>query len=166
MTATTQTISDVTCLIQQETLLLVSLTDILKEEKKALCLRQPDVLTQNAKQKAQLIIELEKFSTIRSMILTNSGFENSKQGWATLLDDLKSQGTSLDTEWSTLRSLIQKTHDLNLVNAKIVNRTKLSTERFLSIFKGKSEAPELYNQLGSKSSKIKAYTVQAPVVKA
>ncbi len=162
---TAQLATTVRSLIEQETAATVALINSLEEEKKALSTRDSPGLHKCVEIKAKTIVTLEQLSKYRLNILAAHGLDSSNEAWNVLLQTLaKGSDSDILDKWNQLKVLAKRSYELNQVNGKIVNRTRQTVQRLLTILRGQPDSVDLYDQLGRSTNRQRG--VSGPVVKA
>ncbi len=150
-------------LIEEARTLLAQLDEILLQERESIKERTPSDLEQLLKNKKLLLEALEHNNIERSKVLTAAGFEVSESGAQSYFKQQSSSDSiKLSEAWDVLKTSLEKCKNANLVNGKIINRSRQQVDLLLDIMRGQSNSPRLYTQAGSSS----AISRQQPLAKA
>lgn len=124
---------------------------LLIQERDLLTQREQEALPALIETKNQHLDNLNTHAKERSAILTSLGFSPDANGWHKLLvSDTKL--AVLEPSWQKLQDSIQECKRLNEINGKLMGRSQQTIKHLLSLIRGQTTAPELYNASGSTSS--------------
>ncbi len=145
MTASPDTLR---AMLEQDTRLIEQLQTLLEQERELLESRQHQPLEALIEAKNPILEQLGEHSRQRQNWLQQAQLSTDQQGWLNLL------GASPDTQtliepWQNLTERFAACQELNEINGKIVGRSRQTLGQLLSILRGQSGGPQLYNAQGS-----------------
>lgn len=145
--------SDLQHLLEDDQRKLDFLCEVLQEERKALELRDLEQLGELLKKKQTILSSIEFNDTQRRSLLLQAGVP---AGQSSIVQLKKLLQNSTDVQALALLESIeirlQQCRELSEINNVIVHRSKLNTEKALSILRGSDAMATLYNSHGSTQS--------------
>jgi len=149
--------------LQEASTLLDQLTQLLHEERASLA-QSNTALTQTILQrKTQLLAELEQNTQQRNQLLVSQGFPANEAGAQDFLKSLPQSIAKTCTEkWRSLEQALENCKAENLVNGKIIHRSRQQVDVLLNLIQGNKGAGKIYNNSGQAKSVI----AQHPLAKA
>ncbi|OFE11565.1 hypothetical protein PHACT_13575 [Pseudohongiella acticola] len=139
-------------ILENDRLQLDTLADLLASEKTCLEQRDLDKLNALLTQKQSVLAQIERNDHTRRQLLTQAGVPAAQ----TNLQNLKRiLGKGGENEFTVLlegiESRLQHCRELSETNSIIVHRSRLNTERALSILRGPATLSGLYTSHGNKT---------------
>jgi flagellar biosynthesis/type III secretory pathway chaperone len=129
------------------------LLECLEAERSALTRRDLDLLEKTTRGKIQYTRKLEELEAQREALVTELGFA---PGPDTLLDCFKSlpQAETLSHLWKQVLDNTEACQAGNLTNGGILESSRQHVEQALSILRGQSGTPSLYDPNGDTSANL------------
>ena len=136
-------------ILQGELAMLARLEVVLGLEMSALERRDIDALTENTKEKQDLISSIEKLGRERRALLQGAGVATDKEAVQALVE----AEPALRGQWSELESVLLRCQQQNQINGILLEKGKQQTRRLLGILlgEGNRKETELYDARGSTS---------------
>lgn len=131
------------------------LLELLKNERKALETRNYDDYQQTISAKQSLLAQLEDHSNSRQQLLHQAGFSDE----ATILSVADQQAPIVADAWRKLGEQWQRCQQLNEINDRIAQRTKLVVAQTLDLLRGQTGQTRLYTGKGNTSSATGGRTI-------
>jgi len=140
-------------ILEQEIQCTGHLLECLEAERSALTRRDLDLLEKTTRGKIQYTRQLEELEQQRAALVTELGFVS---GPDTLLDCFKSlpQADNLLHLWKQVLDNTQACQAGNLTNGGILESGRQHVEQALSILRGQSGTPSLYDTTGGTSANL------------
>ncbi len=140
-------------ILAQEALCTGRLLEYLEAERSALSRRDLELLEQTTRAKIQYTRQLEELEAQREALVRELGFAS---GPDTLLDCFKSlpQADKLIQLWKQVLDNTQACQTGNLTNGGILESNRQHVEQALSILRGQSGTPSLYDPNGDTSANL------------
>src|SRR5690554_6274333 len=140
---------DLTSLLESAHQRLETLMELLHAEKSCLENRDLEQLAQLLETKQQLMSAIEQSDQQRRQLLEKAGLAPSQTGFAALGALVEKTGDRQTVELlASIESRLQQCRDLNEVNRVIVHRSRLNTQRVLSLLRGTDAQQGLYDNHG------------------
>ena len=130
---------------EQDTPITTQLLDLLQREREALEQRDYDTFQKIIGQKKQLISELELHSLVRQQLLNAAGFTDESN----TLDTVDVQAPTVANAWRHLGEQWKRCQELNDINERIAQRTRLVVSQVLDLLRGQTNQPKLYTSKGN-----------------
>ena len=148
-------------LMGQEVACLDGLQDVLTQEYEELKSRRADALESLARDKQQLISQLEQCSLQKIQLLQQAGVSADKAGLEAFLSSVdKSLRGDVTDEWEQIREKLVACQQQNQLNGMIIEGKQRSGYQALAILTGRQlQQNELYNQKGASDSILDARTL-------
>lgn len=121
------------------------LLTLLQNERKALEIRNYDEFQDIIGKKQALLATLENHAKIRQQILQNAGFNDE----ATTLKAADQQAPTVAKAWRLLGEQWANCQELNEINERIANRTRLVVSQILDLLRGQNTKEKLYDGKGN-----------------
>lgn len=142
--------TDLTSLLESDHQRLETLIELLHAEKACLENRDLEQLARLLESKQQLMSAIEQSDQQRRHLLEKAGLAPGQTGFAALGKILATTDDHQTTELlASIESRLQQCRDLNEVNRVIVHRSRLNTQRVLSMLRGTEPQQTLYDSHGS-----------------
>jgi flagellar biosynthesis/type III secretory pathway chaperone len=144
--------------MRQEAACLDCLQDVLSQEYEQLKSRGVDALESLARDKQQLITQLEQFSQQTAQLLQQTGATADKAGLEYFLLSMEEslRGVVID-EWEQMHEKLFKCQQQNQLNGMIIEGKQRNAHQALAILTGRQTPQnELYNQKGASESSLDA----------
>lgn len=135
-------------MLEQDTVLIEQLQALLEQERELLESRQHQPLEALIEAKNPILQQLGEHSQQRQNWLQQAQLSTDHQGWLTLLS-ASSATETLIGPWQDLNERFAACQELNEINGKIIGRSRQTLGQLLSILRGQSGGPQLYNAQGS-----------------
>ncbi|MCK5639615.1 MAG: flagellar protein FlgN [Gammaproteobacteria bacterium] len=144
--------------MRQEVDCLDCLQDILTQEYEHLKSRRVEALESLARDKQQLIIQLEQFSQQTAQLLQQTGATADKAGLEDFLSSMeKSLREVMLDEWEQMHEKLFECQQQNQLNGMIIEGKQRNATQALAILTGRQVPQnELYNQKGASESPLDA----------
>lgn len=138
-------------LLESDRAQLGSLAELLQAEKTCLEQRDLDTLNTLISQKQSVLASIENNDHVRRKLLQQAGVP-ADQTNLTHLKRLLGKGGNNDFTalLDSIESRLQQCRELSEVNSIIVHRSRLNTQRTLSILRGPATLADLYTSHGNK----------------
>ncbi len=130
-------------LLQAQQSVLAELNALLEDEATVLREREPARVEELASSKLNIVQTLERQGGQLSSLLLRQGLQPGAEGVRQLMD-----GLSLSDHWQQCVSLLQKCQQHNAVNGGLIEASRGSNERILSLLQGQTLSPRLYGSTG------------------
>ncbi|MDC3332607.1 flagellar protein FlgN [bacterium] len=130
--------------LQQDAPLTHKLIELFTNEKKALESRDYALFQQLSEQKQLLIGQLEQQAKQRQQLLAHASMSEK-----TALEQARQQQPALAKQWLQLSEDWKKCQEMNEVNERVAQRTKLVVSKMLDMLRGQNNQQRLYTQQGS-----------------
>lgn len=147
--------ADINSTFEQDLPTTEALLDLLQRERKALETRHYDDYQQIISSKESLLAQLEQHASIRQQLLQQAGFNDE----STTLSTADSQAPAVATAWRKLGKQWQCCQELNEINERIAQRTKLVVGQVLDLMRGQTGQTRLYTDKGNTSAAIGGRTI-------
>lgn len=135
-------------MLEQDTVLIEQLQTLLEQERELLESRQHQPLEALIEAKNPILQQLGEHSQQRQNWLQQAQLSTDHQGWLTLLSATPATETLIGP-WQDLTERFTACQELNEINGKIIGRSRQTLGQLLSILRGQSGGPQLYNAQGS-----------------
>ena len=144
-------------LLQQDLQATRQLSELLQQEREALKARNHQRQSQLIEAKSQQMAILDGNRKKRERLLSGLGLTATKASWESLLKGASSP--ELPQLWQSLTAEFEACQQANVVNGKMIGRSRQIFGRLLNIMRGQVAAPDLYNQKGSRQSQARSHQV-------
>lgn len=142
--------TDLTSLLESDHQRLETLVELLHAEKVCLENRDLEQLARLLESKQQLMSAIEQSDQQRRQLLEKAGLASGQTGFAALGKILATTDDHQTTELlASIENRLQQCRDLNEINRVIVHRSRLNTQRVLSMLRGTDSQQALYDSHGS-----------------
>ncbi len=149
--------------VEEAKKLLSQLDEILLREREAIRQRDSSDIHQLLQEKTNLLQQLEHNGIERIRMLEEAGFEASDQGVQDYLQQqTPNEAPQLGVAWDGLKASLESCRTANIVNGKIIHRSRQQINLLLDMMRGQSNTPRLYTQTGSNTTAQR----QLPLAKA
>lgn len=145
-------------MIAQDTQSATALKTLLLRERELLERREHDELPSIIEKKDLLLNAIAQSAMQRKNTLNALGLRADSRGWQELLST-QNQLAVAKSPWQQLQSLFEECQELNEINGKMISRSKQTLSKLLSLVRGQTAAPQLYNQTGAASSYRASHSV-------
>lgn len=135
-------------MLEQDASLIEQLQILLEQERELLESRQHEPLEALIEAKNPILEQLGEHSRQRQNWLQHAQLSTDHQGWLTLLAANPANETLIEP-WQNLTERFLACQELNEINGKIIGRSRQTLGQLLSILRGQSGGPQLYNAQGS-----------------
>lgn len=135
-------------MLDQDTSLIAELQTLLERERELLESRQHPQLQALIETKNSILEQLGEHSRQRQNWLQQAQLSADHQGWLTLLAATPTTETLIEP-WQNLTERFAACQELNEINGKIIGRSRQTLGQLLSILRGQTGGPQLYNAQGS-----------------
>jgi len=131
-------------------ILIERLDQALSEERSVLGQRDVERLATVVKHKCELLDALERNSKERRGLLASHNVAPTEAGFKQYLATLPAAiAGTLETHWNNVELKLEQCRDANLVNGKILQRSRQQVQALLEIMRGQDNSPRLYNDSGT-----------------
>lgn len=143
--------------------LLEQLSALLREEREVLA--QSDAAQTHAvvERKSELLNQLQQNTLQRNQLLVSSGYSADELGTQAFLNSLpQNLSRDLTVKWQALEAKLEDCKQENLVNGKIIHRSRQQVNLLLNLLQGNPDGGSIYTDAGQ----AKAVNSQQPLAKA
>jgi flagella synthesis protein FlgN len=134
------------------------LAELLEEERRLLETRQQDKLQQVIDEKAAAIDTLNYHAKERATLLQSLSLPPTLDGWDNFLQR-NTQTLPLRDAWYALSKKVEHCRELNEINGKLIARSQQTVNHLLTLMRGNTPTPSLYNAKGGQSQLTSSFTV-------
>lgn len=144
-------------------LLLDQLIEILHEERNALTQGEASQTHAILERKTQVLAQIDQNAKERNQLLTSLGFSTDEQGTQDFFSTmpLNIADACKDT-WQSLQAKLETCKSENLVNGKVIHRSRQQLNNLFSMLQGNQGNSQIYTDTGQ----AKAVNSQHPLAKA
>jgi flagellar biosynthesis/type III secretory pathway chaperone len=159
MSADIQLDTAVRAILDRDAVAIDTLNSLLLNEREALKKRDATAINELVTRKLDCLKAMELIDRERKLCVRRARAKD----WPSLIAALDpDHKTGIADRWSELVVRLREAAELTEINARIVSRTRHSTERMLAILRGQTEPVGVYDKLG----KTHAYGDVRPIVSA
>lgn len=135
-------------MLEQDISLIDQLQTLLEQERELLESRQHQPLQALIDAKHPILEQLGEHSRQRQHWLQQAQLSSDHEGWVTLLGANPASEVLIEP-WQRLSERFEACQELNEINGKIIGRSRQTLGQLLTILRGQSGGPQLYNAQGS-----------------
>lgn len=133
---------------EQDIPVTAELLEVLKKERQALESRDYDTFKQILADKQALLIPLETHAQVRQQLLREAGFEDEPS----VLTAADVQAPVVARAWRQLKTQWKSCQELNEINERIAQRTRLVVGQMLDMLRGTTGDTKVYDNKGGTQS--------------
>ena len=145
MTAQQGLWADLQSNLQKDFTLTHNLKEMLEKERKALEQRDYNHFNEHLAKKQSLLIELDQNSKFRQQLVNHLGFEDE----SAILQSAANHAPEVATLWQALSSEWKQCQELNEINDRISQRTRLVVSQMLDLLRGQEGNTRTYTAKGN-----------------
>jgi len=139
--------------IDEAAALLDQLYQLLQAERQSLATTDADKTQEILQQKTELLQQLQQSSEQRSQLLTARGFSADEAGVHAFFATLpQPESKTLATQWQALQQKLLACREENLINGKVIHRSRRQIESLLDTLRGKDSHQRIYTGSGEAKS--------------
>lgn len=137
-------------LIREERRVVGDLVAVLEQEREALTARDVIAIENVTREKTLLLDTVERASAARTAWTREAGMDPAGDEFEAFIASpvVHARAPELATAWEDLCSALRVAHRENLVNGRIISRSRQSLGQLLNILRGQVDTPRLYGRGG------------------
>ncbi len=141
-------------LLRNETRAVERLVVLLGQERDALTGRDIDAIERVTQAKIEQIGQVEHASAARESWARTAGVAFEGRAFEQLVTDMANAANDAELVevWEKLREAMREAHRENLVNGRVISRSRQTLSHLLDILRGQVDAPRLYGRAGQTGS--------------
>lgn len=148
--------------MQEASDMLDQLIQVLQEERDSLAQNNTALTQTILERKTQLLANLEKNAQQRNQLLQSEGFPADENGTQAFFKSLtQSAAKACADKWRNLEQKLENCKVENLINGKIIHRSRQQVDVLLNLIQGNKNSGRIYTQSGQ----AKSVNAQQPLAK-